>query len=62
VNLNTALIGAATGFATFFLADLKKWSESKRKFNWKIAAKRWTYGAATGLLAALGISQSGVQL
>jgi len=62
VNLNTALIGAGTGFATAFVIDLQKWAKSKRKFNWMLASRRWIAGTATGLLAALGVSQSGVQL
>lgn len=50
------------GFATAFVIDLQKWSKSRRKFNWALASRRWIAGTATGLIAALGVSQSGVQL
>lgn len=43
--------GAVNGFVAAFLADFdafKTWEGPDVKFNWKLAAMRWCYGAVLG--------------
>lgn len=53
--ITKAIIGGAFGAAAAVLTDLHEWSGSEKPYNWKLAARRWVYGAAAGLAGAVGV-------
>jgi hypothetical protein len=57
--LHTILMGTIAGLVPAILVDIGSYKnavekDATEKFNWKLAAIRWLYGAASGAAAAAG--------
>lgn len=60
MDIKKIIAGAVAGFVAAALVDLdawSKWNESDGKypFDFRVALKRWIYGAVSGAMAGFGL-------
>lgn len=60
-DLKKIIAGAAVGFFTALVVDVRKWSKWPKgtAFDWSEAVKTWIAGAVSGASAAFGIGAVG---
>lgn len=61
MNLQAIMAGAASGLLAAIAVDLDAWKKWQKEhpaepfaFDFKLAVKRWLFGAASGAAAAIG--------